>query len=213
MNVPGFEDVNWGQMFVEMLMALPCLIGSLLLWWKILKRRDRNQVVLERLSFKKIGKMFSPKNIKSRITDWFKSLAYWKWIAGAAAITAYIIIGIVLKGNNDAYVLMFLGGFLLVMFVSGIYSTEDVENTLLMILVGLLGSRHGEFFREFNIFYPICSFIVAAALFAPGELRKRAVEKGNKLKNRTDIVTHDRLVYYLSSGFFVTSIIYFLTSF
>ena len=55
MNVPGFEDVNWGQMLVEMLMALPCLIGSLLLWWKILKRRDRNQVVLERLSFKKIG--------------------------------------------------------------------------------------------------------------------------------------------------------------
>lgn len=211
--IPGFEDVDWQKMFIEMLLALPCLAASILLWWKVLKHRDKEKIIIERLSVKKLATMFKPKNIKENIINWWKNLSYWKWITGIAGILIYILVGIVVKGNADSYALIGLGLFLIIMFLFGIYSTEDVENTLLMAVAGLLGSRHGQFFTGFNVFYPFCSFIIAIILFVPGELRKRAIEKKNKLTKTEETITHDRMVYYLSTGFFITSILYFLTSF
>lgn len=211
--MPGFEDVIWQDMFIEMLKALPCFILSMLLWWKVLKARSTKKIVKKRMDVERLKEILLPINIKKRAIHTINSLSLWKWATALIIIGLYIIIGTFIKGNNDLYTIGIFFLFLFIAFISGIYSTEDIENTLLITAVGLLGSRHGAFFNGFNVFYPIGSLIIATAIFLPGEIKAAGLEKKNKLHNKTEVIEHNRIAYFLSKGFFITSILYFLTSF
>ncbi len=206
-------DVDVSKMIIEMLMALPCLIVSLLLWWKIFRRRGTEKIEKTKLNLKELKEAFMIKNIRNKVLDWLKSLKLWKWTAAFIAVVIYLAVGIMYKGNNDITLIAFILCFLLIMFLSGIYSTEDLENSLLMIAAGMLGSRHGIFFKGFNAFYPLCSFIIAVILFLPGEIKTISLEGKNRIKKEKTTLKHERVVYYLSTGFLITSILYFLTSF
>ncbi len=211
--MPGFEDVNWNIMFIEMLKALPCFIASLLFWWIVLKKRDREKVFRKKISFKLIKDSLSIKKIKDKIVVTIKSLSPWKWIVTAVITAAYLVIGILIKGNNDLSLMGLFLVFLFMTVIAGMYSAEDFENIILIAAIGLLGSRHGSYFSGFNAFYPIGSLVIAIAIFLPGEIKTLGKEKSLKIQKKEEEIGHNKAVYFLPTGFLITSILYFLTSF
>ncbi len=212
-GVPGFEDVDWQVLFWEMVKALPCLIVSLLLWWKILRNTDCRKVNRKKLNRKELKEDLKWEKIRKRIRKVISGLTLWKWCVGTIGFGLYLIIGIGILGNKDLPMIGTLGIFLLLLCLAGVCKIGDLENILLITIAGMLGCRHGSYFTGFNVFYPTCSLIIAVLLFLPGEMRALGIEKRNRIRNIAENVPHDRMVYFLSTGFLITSILYFLTSF
>ena len=213
MPITGFEDVDVAVMMKELFFAVPCLLVSLALWYFVLRNTDKTPVVRERMTIQHIVasvKAFRP--IQS-LRDWAASLTRWKWAVSAGVIALFFVFSLILKRNIPLAPFIGFAVFLGMISIFRVFKTHDMENMLLIIASGLIGSRHGIYFREFNFVYPVLSFVLAAALFMPGEIRASAREKKAQFQKKDIVVKHDRLVYYLPAGYLITTILYFLTSF
>ena len=214
----GFEDVNIWEMMKDMFFALPCFLMSLALWYFVLKKRDKtpfikkNKVKIIKEEFKK-GKKNGISYLKEHIKRLKPVFTPKKWMFIGITFILYTVLSLIsgtFSGYKNALVLII---FMIFIYIIGLIKTEDFENLMLVTAIGMISFRHSHLISDINIFYPFGTFIIATILFVPSEIKASYLEKKEKLFKSGNIIRHREIGHYISTGFFITSILYFLTSF
>ena len=209
----GFEDVDMHKMIIEMLLALPCFIASLLTWFFILRKTNNEKIVKQKVVLKETLNEIKPTNIKENIKSLMSRLCLWKWGVFLGTTVLYIVVNLIRQTPISFTAINVFLFFTAVMVLFKIFNLNDLENFLLICATGLIGSRHGIFFRGYNLYYPIGTYCIACIVFFPGEIRAFFKERSNAIKKNGKTVGHDRVAYYFSTGYLIMSVLYFLTGF